>query len=122
IKMLVRARRTVVMAIVIPAIIMPIMLLSARFSNQCRERQLEATTYNYAVTGQLADRVRELIASAKTEIDKYERESNEDLRKFKFIESRTSDPAASLERRDIHFYVATYTGDEADALPVTKAD
>jgi len=122
IKMLVRARRTVVMAIVIPAIIMPIMLFSARFSNEQRQRALEATTYNYAVTGQLADRVRELITSAKAEIDKDERESNDQLRKFKFIESPTSDPAASLERRDIYFYIATYTGEEADALPVTKAD
>src|SRR5262245_16637828 len=84
IKMLVRARRTVVMAILIPAVVMPIMLFSAKFSNDRRERALAQTTYTYAVTGSLADRVRELITTAKLEVDNSDRDSLDSLRKFRF--------------------------------------
>ena len=61
IKMLVRARRTVVMALVIPAVIMPVMIYAQKFANERRERTLTATTYLYAVTGPLADRVRQAV-------------------------------------------------------------
>ena len=121
-RMLVRARRTVVMAIVIPAIIMPIMLFSGKFMNDQRERAAASATYNYAVTGTMADHIRTLIAQTKADIDKETDEANQPLRTFKFMESRVTDPAASLEARDIQFYVQTYTGEEADALPVPPDD
>ena len=60
-KMLLRARRTVIMAIVLPAVIMPLMLYAQKYSANRRERQLTGTTYRYAITGPLADRARLLI-------------------------------------------------------------
>ncbi len=121
-KMLVRARRTVVMAVVIPAVIMPIMLFSAKYVHDQRERSISQTTYKYAVTGSMADRIRSLIAKAKTRVDAERDDSTEPLRTFKFSESVVSDPAAGLEAREIQFYVQTYTGAEADALPNPHAD
>ena len=40
VKMLVRARRTVVMAILLPAVIMPLMLYAQKYSADSRERLL----------------------------------------------------------------------------------
>ena len=119
-KMLVRARRTVVMAIVIPAVIMPLMLFASRFANNQRQKVLTDTTYTYAVAGTLAPRIRTLIDKAKVDVANDTDDSTDALRKFKFTESTVPDPAASLEGKDIHFYIQAYSGQEADALPVDK--
>src|SRR5205809_7861902 len=48
-RMLLRARRTVIMAIVLPAIIMPLMLYAQKYSADRRERLLTGTIYRYAL-------------------------------------------------------------------------
>ena len=68
-KMLLRARRTVVMAIVIPAVMMPLMLYAQKYSHDRRERALHAATYRYVITGPLAGRVRQAIQDARATID-----------------------------------------------------
>jgi sodium transport system permease protein len=120
-KMLVRARRTVVMAIVIPVVIMPVMLFASKYSNDRRAQSLSQITYTYTVTGRMASEVRDLIAKAKLELDKGTTDETDSLRKFKFSELNVPDPALSLEQRDIYFYIQTYTGDEADHLPPLTA-
>src|SRR5215470_5274220 len=60
-RMLLRARRTVVMAIVLPAVIMPLMLYAQKYSFERRERLLSGAVYRYSITGILTDRVRTLI-------------------------------------------------------------
>jgi sodium transport system permease protein len=120
-RMLVRARRTVVMAIVIPVVIMPLMLFASRFANDQRQKVLTDTTYTYAVAGTLAPRIRTLIDQAKVDVANDTDDSTDALRKFKFTESIVPDPAASLEGKDIHFYIQAYSGKEADALPVDKS-
>jgi sodium transport system permease protein len=116
-KMLVRARRTVVMAIVIPALIMPLMLYGQKWSAERRQRALAGTTYQYAVTGALADRVRSLIDSAKQEIAENKDARFDSLRQFKFAETRTDNPRQSLDSSAIHFYVEAFSGEDADKLP-----
>ncbi len=121
-RMLLRARRTVVMAIVVPLVVMPVMLFGSKFARDQRDRTISQTTYTYAVTGSMADRVRTMISRAKESVD----QSNDDdlalLREFKFRETPVPDPRASLEHRDIYFYIQTYTGDEADAIPEPKKE
>jgi membrane protease YdiL (CAAX protease family)/ABC-type transport system involved in multi-copper enzyme maturation permease subunit len=120
IKMLVRARRTVVMAIVIPAVIMPVMIYAQKFSNDRRERALTASTYRYAVTGPLADRVRSLIEKTRQSIAENRDEEFDILRQFKFTEMRVANPRASLDNNTIQFYIQAMTGEEADKLPRTN--
>src|SRR5262249_613205 len=76
----------------------------------------------YAVTGSMTDRARSLIARGKAEVDKRTDEDSTQLRGFKFRETPVADPEASLEHGDIHFYIQTYTGEEADALPDSQDD
>jgi sodium transport system permease protein len=115
-RMLVRARRTVVMAVVIPLVIMPIMLFASRYTNEQRERSLSQLTYTYTVTGRMASHVRDLIARAKQELDQDTSDETESLRSFKFAELKVPDPALGLEHQSIYFYIQTYTGEEADRL------
>src|SRR5215472_2199390 len=88
-KMLVRARRTVVMAIVLPAVIMPLMLYAQRYSFQQREQFLSGTIYRYAITGELADRVRSLIIKTREGLGQQQGEEAELLRQFRFVETTT---------------------------------
>jgi len=120
IKMLVRARRTVVMALVIPAVIMPVMIYAQKFANERRERTLTATTYLYAVTGPLADRVRSLIENTRQAVAENKDEEFDNLRQFKFDEILVANPRESLDNNTIQFYVQAISGEEADKLPRTN--
>src|SRR5437667_12533947 len=89
-RMLVRARRTVFMAIVLPAIIMPLMLYAQKYSADRRERLLTGTTYSYALTGPLSDRIRSLIDQTHQAITQDPDEDLDRLRQFKFVEMKVA--------------------------------
>jgi sodium transport system permease protein len=116
-KMLLRARRTVVTAIVLPAIIMPLMLYAQKYSANRRDRVLAGTTYRYAITGPLADRVRNLIQQTRDGLNKDASADLEELRQFKFVEMTVKNARESLDRDAIHFYIETIAGTEADKIP-----
>ena len=65
IRMLVRARRTIVLAVLLPALIMPLMLLTSKYSNDQRAQTLADTTYKFAIVGPLSVRIRGLIERTK---------------------------------------------------------
>src|SRR5712691_4706146 len=117
-RMLLRARRTVVMAIVLPAVIMPLMLYAQKYSFERREQLLSGTTYRYAITGELANRVRTLINQTRRGINQERGEEAEQLKQFRFFETTTPDARASLDKDQIQFYIETLTGSQADQLPV----
>jgi len=104
-KMLVRARRTVVMAIVLPAVIMPLMLYAQKYSADRRERLLTGTMYRFAISGESADRIRQLINQTRRSINLEQGEGVEELRQFRFVESSVVDTRASLDKEDIQFYL-----------------
>src|SRR5437764_5803505 len=116
VKMLVRARRTVVMAILLPALIMPLMLYAQKYSSDSRERLLTGTTYRYAITGEFADRIRDLIDGTRQTLGADEDDEFDRLRQFKFVKTTVGDPRASLDKDEIQFYVETITGARADTL------
>src|SRR5262249_8134928 len=124
IRTLVRARRTVVMALVIPTLVMPLMLYTSKFATARRQRALTDTMYLYAISGEMTDRIRELIAASKSTLDKAKNtdDDTEPPRDFKIQEAVVADPADSLERNEIQFYVQTYSGNQADAAPDINAD
>src|SRR5262249_59187958 len=92
IRMLVRARRTVVLAVVLPAVIMPLMLYAQKYSANRRERLLTGITYRYAITGPLADRVRVLLNQTRQSLSQDHNPEHEKLRQFKFVETNLASP------------------------------
>ncbi|HLQ76005.1 MAG TPA: hypothetical protein VK210_01540, partial [Terriglobia bacterium] len=106
-RLLLRARRTMVLSIVFPALIMPIMLLGSKYSNDRREQALQDTNYRFAISGPLSDRIRDLI-------DKTRALDSKSQQKFRFTEVRIDDPGKALEANDIQFYIRTQTGAESD--------
>src|SRR5262245_45387564 len=119
-RMLLRARRTVVLAVVLAAIIMTLMLYAQKYSVNRRERLLTGTTYRYTVTGPLADRARVLLNQTRTNLSQHDNPEHEKLRQFKFVETNVANPTESLKRNEIQFYIETLNSDDADKLPPKK--
>ncbi len=121
-RMLMRDRRTVIFAIVIPLAVMPLMLFGTKAMSERRERQLEQTTYQYAVVGKEAAYARALILKGRELASHAERTSTEKedrVARFKLLEETVPDARAALETGSIQFYVEALSGTEADALPKT---
>ena len=123
-RMLVRDRRTVILSLVLPVVVMPLMLLGTRYVNLRRAKSLEETTYEYAVTGSDPAKVRALLWRAREILKEAPAKGRGDddaaLAKFKFEEVKLEDPEAGLKSKEIHFYLESLTGEEADALARKK--
>ena len=114
-KMLLRARRTVVMAVVFPAIMMPLMLYAQKWAHDRRERSLNAASYPYTITGPLAPQMRKAIAEARASIAREKDDDLLDLQQSNFEEVQSiANPRQSLDDGKIQFYIETLGGDEAD--------
>jgi sodium transport system permease protein len=117
IKMLLRARRTVILAVVLPAVVMPLMIYAQKYSADRRERQLTSTTYRFAISGPLDARLRVLITKTRESLSTTDDEDFGRLRQFKFVEINAPNPRESLDKNEIDFYIETVTGEQADKLP-----
>ncbi len=112
-RMLLRDRRTVVLSILLPLVILPIILFGLKFMSELRREQLDTTEYRYAVVGDYADPVRALVQKgdllAASEIEG-------DRQKASFLEVTAASPDSSLAAGDLDFYLEALTGAEADSL------
>jgi sodium transport system permease protein len=120
ITMLLRDRRTIVVAIVLPIAIMPLAFFASSTMQQKREKNLEQTVYRYAVTGSRAKQLREAIArdlSRGTGAEEIAPVEGSGPATFQCEEVGVTDPEASLKSKEIHFYLEALSGSEADALP-----
>ena len=66
-RMLLRSRRTIITAIVLPLIMMPVMIVGSRFAQRQQKTRIDQTTFEYAVIGPWADQARNLIGRYKNE-------------------------------------------------------
>ncbi len=118
-RMLLRDRRTVVLSILLPLVVLPLILLGAKFMNEWRRERLDETTYRYAVTGAYADSVRALIGRGVLLAAK---ELGEGRQPASFLEVEAARPDTSLSAGDLDFYLETLTGAEADSLDRARAE
>jgi sodium transport system permease protein len=111
-RMLVRDRRTILMAVVLPLAFMPVALFASYWATRKRETALEERTYRYAVTGPRADAARRQIATAAARRDGGPGAAGSG---FKAIEVEAADPGGDLQRGRIDFYVEARGPGEAAA-------
>ena len=100
-RMMLRDRRTIVMSIVLPLVVMPIMLFASHAMNQRRERRLAETVYEFALTGPAAAEARAIIAGAGP--GGPGDDDAPDPSGFREVEA--ADPARALADGALHFYV-----------------
>ncbi|MHB9131202.1 MAG: ABC transporter permease subunit [Armatimonadota bacterium] len=63
-RMLLRDRRALIIAIVLPLLVFPLMLWVMRYNAQAQERRLREHTYTYCITGAQSTRLQSLIRQA----------------------------------------------------------
>ena len=117
-RMLLRDRRTVVLSILLPLVVLPLILFGFKFMSEWRREQLDTTTYRYAVTGAYADSVRALIGRGALLAEK---DTEEGRQPASFVEVEVAEPDSSLAAGDLDFYLETLTGAEADSLDLAVA-
>lgn len=117
-RMLLRDRRTVVLSILLPLVVLPLILFGFKFMSEWRREQLDTTTYRYAVTGAYADSVRALIGRGALLAEK---DTEEGRQPASFVEVEAAEPDSSLAAADLDFYLETLTGAEADSLDLAVA-
>ncbi len=122
-RMLMRDRRTVIMAVVLPLLIMPIMFYGTKKMNDRREARLHDTTYFYAVTGTEQEAARALVASGRRAAAvEVPGKGEGSISSYRFVEKKVADPDAALRAKEIHFYLLALSGTEADAMPPLKTE
>jgi ABC-type Na+ efflux pump permease subunit/membrane protease YdiL (CAAX protease family) len=104
-RMLLRSRRTLVTAVLLPLVVMPAMIAGARYTQRQQANQLGTTTFRYAVMGPWA-------AGAKTLIERYSKA--EEFKNFRIQEVDSLDPEQDLQTGSLNFYVRTMNVEEAD--------
>ncbi len=112
-RMMLRDRRTIIMSIVLPLVVMPIMLFASHAMSQRRERALAETVYEFALTGPAAAEARAVIANAGPPGP--DDEGAPDLSSFREVEA--ADPVRALADGTLHFYLEAHpAADEVAAL------
>lgn len=118
---LLRDRRTVVLSIVMPLLVMPVMLFASRWVEVRRQHVLDTRESSYAVTGPRAEEARALVERARA----LTRSGTDERERHPLIwrETHVADPDAALTDDTLDFYVVG--GDyaaAAEALPHTSAN
>ena len=103
-----RARRTIVFSVLFPSLVMPIMLFASRYSNEQRRTTLAETTYRFAITGAMADRIQNLIDKTTASVTKPS---------SRFQQVQTTDVEKSLDDGEIQFYIRSENGKRHDDVP-----
>jgi sodium transport system permease protein len=113
-RMLLRDRRTLVAAILLPLLVMPLMLFAVSWVHQQRVEHLETTVYRYAITGSQAELARALVAQALER-----RQANDPERPVptaRFEEQSREAPRTALDPGDLHFILDAHAGARARRL------
>ncbi len=118
-RMLLRDRRTVLLGILLPLVVLPLLLLAFKFMGELRRERLDTTTYRYAVAGAYADSVRALVARGALLAAS---EADEGRQSAAFIEEPSVLPDSSLAIGELDFYLEALTGAEADSLQLAASE
>lgn len=108
-RMLLRDRRTIIVSVVLPILVMPLFLGASHFAERLRQKRIESATYHYAVTGTEAALARGLIAEWQGP------PTDEEDPRPRLEEADSSDPATALENEEIDFYIEALSAAEAAA-------
>lgn len=117
-RMLLRDRRTVVLSILLPLVVLPAILFGMKFMSELRRDRLDATTYRYAVAGAYADSVRTLIGRGGL---RAAAEAGDGRQPVSFVEVEAARPDSSLAAGELDFYLDALTGSQADSLDLAAA-
>lgn len=120
-RMLLRDRRTVIVSIVLPLLVMPLLLLAGNWNERRRETRLAEREYAFSVAGPLADLARQQVEAV---VQRMEQDADEKEPPFRLRFEQVEDPLAALNAGDIQFFLEAMPAGEAgeDEADADEAD
>jgi sodium transport system permease protein len=112
-KLLLRDRRTVLVSIVLPLLVMPLLLFAGQVMEERRHRRLEATRFTYLVTGSQVAEARRLLEAAQR--------LKPPAPSLLLEEVTTADPIAALADASLDLWVQALAADESPSVPAAGA-
>ncbi len=112
-RMLLRDRRTLLLAVIAPLVIFPAYILILRFVESRERKALEEAVYGYAVTGSQADWAAELVEAA---LARPVLSADSSFFRPRFHRLEPADPFAALGRGDLRLVVEGLSAQEWDSL------
>lgn len=100
--MLLRDRRTMLLSVVLPLLLMPLMMFGSQIMEKQRQKRLETAEYAFAVTGPAAAAVRPNVDATVARLQK-ERATNPSVLRVR--EVAVADAIAALRRDELDFVV-----------------
>ncbi len=104
-RMLLRDRRAIVSAVVLPLALWPLLLWIGNFTREQRAENLAEVTYRYAVSGPHADFARELLAAADALPPPASSLTGAATPPLTLAATSAADPAAELAAQNLHVVV-----------------
>ena len=100
--MLLRDRRTLLLSVVLPLLLMPLMMFGSQIMEKQRQQRLQTAEYSFIVTGPAADEVRPVIDRT---LARLRQERNRDGSALRVAQSVSADPLGALKREEVDFLV-----------------
>jgi sodium transport system permease protein len=119
-RMVLRDRRMMLTSLLLPLLVTPLMFLISSSTIKKREQALQRMTYRYSVSGTESATVRYLLAAARERADG-SNVGSEKKHTFRLQEVTSEDPAAALNRGEIHFIIEAMSAAEAGADKLSEA-
>ena len=111
-RMLLRDRRTLIVSILLPLLIMPLLLLAGNWTDQLRQRRLDEREYAYAVVGPLSHLAEEQVSAIERRLEEERLDEDESgQRPFSLSRREVDDPMAALDAGEIQFYLEAREGE-----------
>ncbi len=109
-RMLMRDRRTLVVSVLLPILLMPLFFLISLWNERAREERYEERVFSYAVSGPESELVRDLAVAGENEAElarlrRPPADAQDSL--LRLLEKESLDPAAELAAQELHFFVVT---------------
>ena len=116
--MLLRDRRTLLLSVVLPLLLMPLLMFGSKIMENQRQQRLQTAEYAFAVIGPAAPAIRPHIDATVTRLQS-ERASNPSVLRVR--EVAVADALGALRRQEIDFVVDAAPQGEAPAAGPAKA-
>ena len=116
-RMLVRDRRTVLLSVVLPLLLMPLMMFGSQAMERSRLQRLQTAEYSFVVTGPAAEAVRPIIDRT---LARLRQDLARDTSALRVTQTVSADPIGALKRGEVDFVVEAATAADVPVVTVVK--
>jgi sodium transport system permease protein len=117
IRMLLRDRRTLLLSVVVPLLLMPLMMFGSQIMEKQRQQRLQTAEYSFIVSGPAADAVRPIVDRT---LARLRQDRARDGSALRVAQSVSADAVGALKRGEVDFVVEASMPADIPVITVIK--